>query len=94
MKEEHRAALFTAVSDRTRLRLLMFLLDEEHCVTECTEEIGLTQGAVSKHLAHLTASGLVSRRPTGRRAYHRVVDPVAVRALLAHADALIGSTQN
>lgn len=93
MKEEHRAALFAAISDRTRLRLLSFLLDEEHCVTQCTQEIGLTQGAVSKHLARLSASGLVSRRPTGRHAYYRVVDPVAVRTLLAHADALIGSTK-
>jgi DNA-binding transcriptional ArsR family regulator len=76
------AAVFAALGDPSRVRLLQFLFDEAHCVTQCTEELGLAQSAVSKHLARLVQAGLVTRRRSGRRAYHQVSDPAAVRALL------------
>ena len=44
MDEREIAKLFAAVGDPTRLALLRFLLPKEHCVSECTEQIGLTQG--------------------------------------------------
>jgi DNA-binding transcriptional ArsR family regulator len=78
------AAVFAALGDPSRVRLLRFLLDEEHCVRQCTEELGLAQSAVSKHLGRLVQAGLVTRRRSGRRAYHQVSDRAAVRALLAH----------
>ncbi len=70
------------------MRLLRFLLDEEHCVTQCIEELGLAQSAVSKHLGRLVQAGLVTRRRSGRRAYHHVSDPAAVRALLEQGTSL------
>ncbi len=83
--DEQIAEVFSAFGDPTRLRLLRFLLDEEHCVTQCTEQVGLAQSGVSKHLGRLVRAGLVTRRPAGRRTYHRVADPDAVRALLDQA---------
>ena len=91
MDNQQVAALFAAVGEPTRVRLLLFLLDGEHCVTQCTEEVELAQSAVSKHLARLVEVGLVTRHRAGRRNYHRVVDPEAVRALLEVARPLAGA---
>ena len=82
------ATTFAAVGDPVRLRLLRYLLDDEHCVAECTAHVGLAQSGVSKHLAKLIDAGLVNRRPAGRRSYHRVADPVTVRRMLQVAEQL------
>ncbi len=79
------AAMFDALGDATRVKLLHFVLNEEHCVTQCTDHIGLTQSAVSKHLAKLPDAGLVARRPEGRRAYYRATNPAAVLQMFADA---------
>ena len=93
MEEQETAKLFAALGDPTRLALLRFLLKEEHCVSECTEHIGLTQGAVSKQLVALTDTGLLTRRPVSRRAYYRVTEPQAVQSILADGQALLRRTQ-
>lgn len=76
---EHRvmtlAKFFRALGDRTRLRLLEFLLDEEHTVSECVAHVGLSQGRVSTHLSCLADCGYVQVRRSGRHAYYRVTDP-------------------
>ncbi|MGH3265981.1 MAG: ArsR/SmtB family transcription factor [Trebonia sp.] len=69
------AKFFRALSDPTRLRLLEFLLHEEHTVSECVEFAGLSQGRVSAHLACLAGCGYVQVRRVGRFAYYRVTDP-------------------
>lgn len=80
------ATFFRALSDPTRLRLLEFLLREEHTVTECVQYVGLSQGRVSAHLACLADCGYVEARREGRRAFYRVTDPrVADLVLAAHA---------
>ena len=88
MDDSDVAEMFAVLSDPARVRLLRYLLDQEHCVTQCTQHIGLTQGAVSKHIARLDAAGLLVRRRAGRRTYQRVAAPSHVTALLAHAEAL------
>ncbi len=79
------ARTFAAAAHPVRLQLLRFLLDDEHCVTQCMEDTGAPQSLVSKHLRTLIDAGLVERRSSGRRSYHRVVDPQGVRALLETA---------
>ena len=80
------ARFFRALSDPTRLRLLEFLLDSEHTVTECVEHVGLSQGRVSTHLACLADCCYVRVRRQGRFAYYKVSDPrVATLVTLAHA---------
>jgi DNA-binding transcriptional ArsR family regulator len=80
------AKFFRALGDATRLRLLEFLLDAEHTVTECVQHVGLSQGRVSSHLACLADCGYVQARRSGRHAFYRVSDPrVAEMVLLAHA---------
>jgi DNA-binding transcriptional ArsR family regulator len=80
------AKFFRALGDPTRLRLLEFLLHEEHTVTECVAHVGLSQGRVSSHLACLYGCGYVDVRREGRKAYYRVADPrVADLIMLARA---------
>lgn len=77
---------FRALADPTRLRLLQYLLTEEHSVGECVEHIGLAQGRVSTHLACLADCGYVTARRDGRRTLYRVTDPrVADLVLCARA---------
>ncbi|MCV7148551.1 ArsR/SmtB family transcription factor [Mycobacterium riyadhense] len=80
------AKFFRALGDPARLRLLEFLLDEEHTVSECIAHIGLSQGRVSSHLACLSDCGYVALRRQGRFAHYRVADPrVAELVLLARS---------
>ncbi len=83
------ARTFAAAAHPVRLELLSFLLDDEHCVTQCMEHTGAPQSLVSKHLATLIDAGLVERRKAGRRNYHRVVDPQGLSALLDSAERLV-----
>src|SRR5712691_9425653 len=69
------AKFFRALGDPARLRLLEFLLHEEHTVTECVDRIGLSQGRVSAHLACLAGCGYVQVRRAGRFAHYRAADP-------------------
>src|SRR5262245_37417889 len=80
------AKFFRALGDPSRLRLLEFLLSEEHTVTECVTQIGLSQSRVSTHLSCLAECGYVQVRRTGRNAFYTVADPrVADLVMLAHA---------
>jgi len=80
------AKFFRALADPTRLRLLEFLLAEEHTVNECVAFVGLSQGRVSSHLACLADCGYVQVRREGRYAHYKVVDPrVADLVMLARS---------
>lgn len=80
------AKFFRALGDPTRLRLLEFLLHEEHTVTECIARVGLSQGRVSTHLSCLADCGYVQVRRVGRNAFYSVADErVADLVMLAHA---------
>lgn len=80
------AKFFRALADPSRLRLLQFVLSEEHSVGECVEHIGLAQGRVSSHLACLADCGYVTARRDGRRTLYRVTDPrVAELVMCARA---------
>lgn len=80
------ARFFRALGDPTRLRLLEFLLHDEHTVTECVTHVGLAQGRVSTHLGCLADCGYVTARRQGRHTYYKVADlRVAQLVLLAHS---------
>jgi len=64
--------LFRALADPTRRAILERLIREGeqsvHALTACA---GVSQPAVSKHLALLKQAGLVRDRPQGRSVYYR-----------------------
>jgi len=73
---ERTARIFKALSDPTRVRLLSLIAasdDEEACICNLTEPVGLSQPTVSHHMKQLVDAGLVTREQRGRWAYFRVV---------------------
>ena len=67
--------LFKALADRTRLRLLNLMGDEEVCVCFFVEVLKMHQPKISRHLAYLRRAGVVSARREGKWMHYRVVAP-------------------
>ena len=77
------AAAFKVLADPARLRLLAMIgANDEVCVCNLTDEIGLSQSTVSHHLKVLHDAGFVSREKRGTWAYYRLV-PEALSILRA-----------
>jgi len=66
------AQIGLAVSDESRLRLLMALRGQCLCVCQLRELLGLAPSTVSKHLTILKDAGLVEERKRGRWVYHEL----------------------
>lgn len=72
------AAVFKAMGDPTRVRLLSLIAAGEQgeaCVCDLTDPVGLSQSTVSHHMRILTEAGLVEREQRGKWAYYSVVRP-------------------
>ena len=67
--------MFMALADRTRLRLLNLMADDEVCVNYFTEILGESQPKVSRHLAYLRNAGLVETRRHGKWVYYSISWP-------------------
>jgi ArsR family transcriptional regulator len=83
--------LFKALADKTRLRILALLGDNEVCVCHIHDSLGLPQPTISRHLAYLRKSGLVAVRRDGVWMHYqlsRSLNPVIQRVLAAAVDAL------
>ncbi len=68
------AELFKNFGDSTRVRIMLFLLDGPHSVTEITEALSMTQSAISHQLRILRQAKLVSARREGRTIYYALAD--------------------
>lgn len=82
---------FLALADKTRLRLLNLMRDEEICVCFFTEVLGESQPKISRHLAYLRNAGLVEARRDGKWMHYRIIEPeneVAKRVLRETLDGL------
>jgi len=67
------SVLFSALSNEVRLRCLMLLqLEGELCVCELTHALALSQPMMSRHLALLRSSGLVTDRRAGQWIYYQI----------------------
>ena len=74
-----------ALSDPTRVRVLLALRRHELCVCQIGELAGLAPSTISKHLSILHNAGLIESRKTERWVYYRLPGknaPVAVREAL------------
>jgi ArsR family transcriptional regulator len=81
--------LFKAVSDRTRLRILLMLRDRPMCVCEIRQVLQLAVSTVSKHLAILRNAGLIMDIKEGKWVNYRRQDDAddpRVRKILHLAD--------
>jgi ArsR family transcriptional regulator len=71
---QHPAALFQAVGDPTRLRILRLLGRGELTVQDMVQVLGLSQPGVSKHLAILREAGWLSHRKDGTWGWYGLAD--------------------
>ena len=78
---EATAALFRALGDPTRVRIVNALTtsDQPVCVCELVEPLGLTQPTVSHHLKKLTDVGVLEREERGRWAFYSIRPEAAER---------------
>lgn len=74
-KEYSIALLFKALADRTRLRLINLMGDDEVCVCFFVEVLKTNQPKISRHLAYLRRAGVVTARREGKWIHYRIVDP-------------------
>ena len=65
--------LCKCLSDETRLRIAGLLYrQDELCVCDLVDTLGLPQSTVSRHLAQLKSCGLVAVRKDARWSYYRI----------------------
>jgi ArsR family transcriptional regulator len=78
-------AVFKALADRHRLRIVNLLLRADGqpvCVCEIQPLLGLSQGTVSHHLKQLREAGIVEREARGTYSYFNLA-PGALNSLRA-----------
>ncbi len=83
-----------ALSDESRVRILMFLRGRELCLCQINEVLGLATSTVSKHMSVLTQTGLVQVRKEGRWRYFRLPGddaPRLVKECLAWLEAALAA---
>ena len=77
-------ALFRALADPTRLRLLNLIGDREICVCYFVEILRISQPKISRHLAYLRRAGIIEARREGKWMHYRLTmpkDPAAASIL-------------
>jgi ArsR family transcriptional regulator, arsenate/arsenite/antimonite-responsive transcriptional repressor len=79
---EGTAAIFKALGDPARVKIVNLLARSEEAVCACEfiPALGLTQATVSHHLKKLTEAGLLEREQRGKWAYFSL-NPEAVSRL-------------
>ncbi len=75
------AELLKNLANPSRLLILCALVTREHTAGELEELVGLSQSAVSQHLARLRSQGIVATRREGQSIYYALSDDSAKRIL-------------
>jgi len=74
--------LLKALASEPRLLVLCYLGEAgEMSAGDLTEQVGLSQSALSQHLAKLREEGLVATRKEAQTVFYRVCDPKAEQLL-------------
>lgn len=75
------STLLRLLSNERRLMILCQLADGELSVSEIQSRVGLSQSALSQHLALLREDGVVATRRERQTIYYRIVDHAAMRVI-------------
>ncbi|MCX5803875.1 MAG: metalloregulator ArsR/SmtB family transcription factor [Proteobacteria bacterium] len=68
--------IFRALSEEMRLRIIMLLIHGELCVCDLMSIFGEPQSKISRHLAYLKHSGLVSSKRVGIWMHYSLKEPL------------------
>jgi DNA-binding transcriptional ArsR family regulator len=78
--ELNRVALhFRVLGEPMRLKILQAVCRESRPVNDIVAAVGATQANVSKHLALLAATGVLTRKKSGQCVYYGMKDQLAVK---------------
>lgn len=80
------ASLLRSLANERRLMILCQLVEGELSVGALQPRVGLSQSALSQHLALLREEGVVATRREGQSMFYRVADPAALRVLQTLAE--------
>ena len=75
------ATLLRLLGNERRLMVLCQLAEGELSVSELQSRVGLSQSALSQHLALLREDGVVATRRERQTIYYRIVDHAAMRVI-------------
>lgn len=76
------------LKDTTRLRILLYISQQELCVHDLTELLDMNQPAVSHQLATLQQHELLERRKEGRVVYYSLQDDVSMKLIQTGLNAI------
>ena len=88
------ATLLRLLGNEKRLMVLCQLADGELSVGALQERIGLSQSALSQHLALMREQGLVATRREAQTIHYRIVDPAALRVIQTLAELFCPTDQH
>lgn len=80
------AQLLRALANERRLMILCQLAEGERSVGQLQPGAGLSQSALSQHLAVLREDGIVATRREGQTIHYRIADPAAARVIATLAE--------
>jgi ArsR family transcriptional regulator len=80
------AKLLRALGNERRLMILCQLTDGERSVGELMPLVGLSQSALSQHLAVLREEAVVATRREGQTIWYRIADPAAMKVVATLAE--------
>ena len=80
------ARLLRALGNERRLMILCQLADGERSVGDLYPHVGLSQSALSQHLAVLRQEGVVATRREAQTVWYRIADPAALKVVATLAE--------
>lgn len=80
------AKLLKALGNERRLMILCQLTDGERSVGDLQSLVGLSQSALSQHLAVLREEAIVATRREGKTIWYRIEDPAAIKVVTTLAE--------
>jgi DNA-binding transcriptional ArsR family regulator len=83
---EQAALAMQAMSHPLRIKILCLLSSGELIVQDIVDAVGTTQSNVSQHLGILKASGMISARKDGTKAFYALADERIMRMITLTRD--------
>lgn len=71
---EEKVKFFKALGNETRLRIVKYLLDNEHCACEFETMVDKDQTTISRHLKALTEAGILEKERDGKNIIYKIED--------------------
>ena len=78
---EHASRIMSLLGNPIRLAVLCKLYDRDHSVSELTQKVGISQSALSQHLAKMRKLHLVKTKRSAQTIYYSLAGKEAVMLL-------------